>query len=327
MGKKWAVVIVAVVCLGVAGCRSSEEGRSASDRADAPTFSLSSSADGGDASRSGDELNAASASDRGDRGAARSRDAAETDEADAVEEVVAASDVDVDDDDRAVVEGSGQATKQARSEQAIVEIAPGLRVDRSSRAVFIDGWVATDAGFLEQVVCLTGTRDHESLVATEVSPSAVHAALLLAGFEPGSPGRWQLQGSIVERIAPTGDALEVDVLWTDDDGRSREATAESWIVDFNDGDPFPRSRFIFGGSELRENTPAMVRLYGEGEHYVADMNGSIIGLVTFGDEPIGLESVIADQVGVDAAEWTAHTGVMPEAGTDVTVRVRAWSGG
>ena len=53
--------------------------------------------------------------------------------------------------------------------------------------------VCLDAGWLEQIACSPGTREHEALVVVEIPPSDVHAALLSAGFEPGSPGRWSYE--------------------------------------------------------------------------------------------------------------------------------------
>ena len=47
--------------------------------------------------------------------------------------------------------------------------------------------IACNSGWLEQVACMVGTREHESLVVVEAKPSEVHAALLLLGLEPGTP--------------------------------------------------------------------------------------------------------------------------------------------
>ncbi len=64
---------------------------------------------------------------------------------------------------------------------------------------------------------------------------------------------------------------------------------------------------------------------GEGEHYVADYSGSIIGLVTFGDEVIGFSEVIADQAAVQEPEWIVDTDRVPPIGTEVTVVIRRFT--
>ena len=58
---------------------------------------------------------------------------------------------------------------------------------------------------------------------------------------------------------------------------------------------------------------------GPGEHYVADESGSIIGLVTFGDEVIGFSRVLADQDAVQEPEWEVNTAAIPPMGTSVTL--------
>ncbi|MBU3683271.1 MAG: hypothetical protein FGM39_04540 [Phycisphaerales bacterium] len=69
---------------------------------------------------------------------------------------------------------------------------------------------------------------------------------------------------------------------------------------------------------MRPNTPSM----GPGEHYGADRTGSIVGIVTFGDEAIACDEVISDQSEVDAPQWQARTERMPEPGTRVKLVIR-----
>jgi hypothetical protein len=66
---------------------------------------------------------------------------------------------------------------------------------------------------------------------------------------------------------------------------------------------------------------------GPGEHYVADRTGSIVGLVTFGDEVIAYDEVLSDKVDVDAPEWQANTAVMPAPGTRVQLVIRPRAAG
>jgi hypothetical protein len=55
------------------------------------------------------------------------------------------------------------------------------------------------------------------------------------------------------------------------------------------------------------------------------MTGSIIGLVTFGDEVIGLSHVISDQAAIHEPEWEVNPERVPPIGTEVTVVLRRWS--
>jgi hypothetical protein len=61
---------------------------------------------------------------------------------------------------------------------------------------------------------------------------------------------------------------------------------------------------------------------GPGEHYVADRTGSVVGIVTFGDETMACTSVLSDQAELDAPEWQANSERMPEPGTRVELLIR-----
>ena len=201
-----------------------------------------------------------------------------------------------------------------------VQIAAGLTVDRRRDEVRLVARVACDRGFLEQLVCLEGTREHESLLSTAVAPSAVHAGLLMLGLEPGHPGRWSMtDDGGVSILKPEGPHIEALVR------RIRGATvAETPLRDWvagPDGSAFT-APLVFAGSEIRPNPPSLARIRGPGEHYVADLTGSLIGLVTFGDEVIAPTSVQPDRTDVSAPIHSARSGVVPGAGSVVTLILR-----
>jgi hypothetical protein len=206
----------------------------------------------------------------------------------------------------------------APADAAPVTLGKGLVVDRLSGEVRMDCQVAMEHGWLEQAVCLAGTREHESLLATEVAPSRLHAALLLLGLEPGAPGSWREvpkgDAFAVERIPPRGPRLDLLVRVA---GRP-DAPLDAWIHDPVANRAFPAQPWIFGGSVMRPNRPPE-----PGQHYVADRTGSVVGIVTFGDEVIGCADVFADRTEIDAASWQARTEAMPPAGTPVVLVIRA----
>lgn len=197
-----------------------------------------------------------------------------------------------------------------------VAVAPGVEADRASREVRVKATVACDRGWLEQAVCRAGTRDHESLLSVEAPPSAIHAALLLLGLEPGAPGSWrEAPGTAdgVERVPPRGPSVE---LWV---RSSRgEVPLSSWIHDPVHGARFDAQPWLFAGSTVRPNTRSM----GPGEHFVADRTGSVVGLVTFGDELIAYREVLPDRAEVAAPQWQARTEAMPPYGEPVLLIVR-----
>jgi hypothetical protein len=226
-----------------------------------------------------------------------------------------------------------QTTQQEQSslipQQAPLQIGPDIRVDRRKSEVIIRAQIASRNGFLEQLVCKAGTREHESLLAVEAAPKMIHAALLAAGFTPGSPGAWtetqpDASGkSVVNFQQPTGSKVELLVRW-DDDGRMNECALCEWVrgVSRNNSSTspivFPCNRFVFAGSHIRPNPKSL----GPGEHYVADYTGSVVGLVTFGDEVIAFEEVIPDRVDVAPAMWESWSDRIPVEGTPIELIFR-----
>jgi hypothetical protein len=195
-----------------------------------------------------------------------------------------------------------------------------------SSSIEITAWTCLEEGLLEQIACSPQTREHESLLVVKAKPSQVHAALLLAGFEPGSPGRWTYDEGRLGTIDPTGQKLSVGVRYADSLGEQHEHAVGRWIRNANPtSDPasaeFPDQPWVFGGSKIISNPEQM----GLGEHYVADMSGSLIGLVTFGDEVIGFSRVLADQESVQAPLWEVNSMTVPPAETQATIILRRWT--
>lgn len=202
---------------------------------------------------------------------------------------------------------------------APVRLPSGILVDRVAHRIEVPAHVAQNDGFLEQVACALDSREHESLVVIDCKASDVHAALLLAGGVPGRPGRWNADGERVTVEPPTGSGLRVRVralrgAGEQPAGEPVERDIAEWIRGRN-GAAFT-GRWVFGGSRFAPNPVSWKR---SGEHYVADFSGSIVGLVTFGDETVGATTVIPDLVDFEAANWEAWTERMPPSGTPATL--------
>lgn len=215
------------------------------------------------------------------------------------------------------------------------EVFPHVRIDRDARLVEFDAVVpinahATDGSvvFLEAIACRPDTKEHESLAMTRALASHVHAALLLLGLKPGTPGRWEWEGTAARAVPPTGPALRVALAWTDADGTNHEHDACDLIVrrdpNATAASPttlahtlradFADAPFVFAGSRF------VVR---EGrEWYDADGSGLVIGLHTFGGETIALAHTMHHEAEIEEPEWIARADLLPIRGTPVVVRVR-----
>ncbi len=208
---------------------------------------------------------------------------------------------------------------------SVIELAPGLHLNRARNEVIIRAQVAARIGWMEQIVCKAGTREHESLLVVEVAPRLIHAALLMLGCEPGTPGSWQEVLSEPSATAdatptcvlnpPTGSPLDIRVRFMRGEERVDISVSEWLRSESATGESiaFASDRFVFAGSHTRPNPPSL----GPGEHYVADYTGSVVGLVTFGDEVIAFADVIPDRIEISPALWEAYTERIPAEGTEV----------
>jgi len=207
---------------------------------------------------------------------------------------------------------------------------PEISVDLENNHIDIKGFVSLNKGFLEQLVCSVGTRDHETLIVTYARPSHIHAALILLSQQPGKPGRWYLKqipnttdntdpnnaGPQYQYMVdpPTGSPIAVTVRYTDDTGKTIDVPIQNWIREYHTEISLPADPWVFAGSRMARN-------FRDELVYVADAEGSIMGLVTFGDELLAWTRVLPDEVGIYPAEWEANTPVMPKIETPVTLRL------
>lgn len=207
---------------------------------------------------------------------------------------------------------------EAPQSDGLTELAPGLRIDASAGIVEFDGRVSPmitgavhgrDRFLLEQFVCLAGTKDHESVVVTDVKPSAIHAALLAAGATAGKPVTWVTDADAIRVVPPTGTAVLVEFLVGD--GGPQDARA--WVVDADSGEPLTGGGWVFAGSTVKPSR--------DGVFYEADAAGTLVGLAGFGSETIAWIDPISDQEEEGDLRWVASDAAMAHAGEAVRVRV------
>ena len=199
-----------------------------------------------------------------------------------------------------------------------VHLANGLSINQSAGEVMVHGKVAIRQGFLEQLVCFKGTREHESLIVVNVAASHIHAALLAVGAHAGHPGIWSRDKSTANDLKlepPAGDLVSVRVEYVSD-GITRRNDLGEWIEDARHQDQF-KSIFVFAGSHFEPDGRG-------GQRYTADVTGSTVGLVTFGDELIAYAQVIPDQAEISRPRWQAHTALIPLEGSDVVLILKPY---
>jgi hypothetical protein len=198
------------------------------------------------------------------------------------------------------------------------EVFPHVRVDAKAGVLEFDAIVSIDAHdpkkpsvYLETLACIADSKEYESLVVTKAKPSHVHAALLLMGLSPGTPGRWVWQGDAIRGIPPKGPRVKVRMVVS---GREtppgewvRDLTTNTRMSDLQDGD-----EFVFAGSVMAGAA--------DKAHYKADVEGCLVGLTTFGSETIAWTRMSNPESGTEAPHWVADPS-LPNFGEPVVVRV------
>lgn len=202
---------------------------------------------------------------------------------------------------------------------ALNELLPGLWIREG--VVEFEGMVAinchhpeTPEVFLEMLVTAPDSREHESLVLSSIQPSALHAGLLAAGAEQGSPQTRDTKNIV---HSAHGDKVIVSVAIISQTNGDRTigdfVAIESWVVHLQraqslDTDP-KWGGLVFAGSVLDQSG------------YHADHDGTLISLASFGNEVIAPTWLVSHQAELDEPVWIANTDTVPLKDTPVRIRL------
>lgn len=204
---------------------------------------------------------------------------------------------------------SVETVQAASSKIPPIRLKDGVVVDRDEGRVVVPAVVSLEQGWLEVIACITGTREHESIVVTDATPSVIHAGLLLAGASPGRPGGYDPVTGMP--VPPEGDGVDVLLRWIDPEDGSEKRCAITELID--SVTRVEELEYVFAGSRVAPNPPSL----GPGEHYVADYAGTVVGLATFGDELIAAREVRSPEESIDPPAWKIRHGMLPPEGTKV----------
>lgn len=184
-------------------------------------------------------------------------------------------------------EGAVQLSKKGR-----------LWVDKKGGQVFVDGYVAMTRGMLEMFACPAGTKEHESVVAVLARSRDVHTALLAVGAQSGTPVKY-----VPKFVPPTGQAIQIWVMWFDKEGKLHKKDAREWI--FKTGTKKTmQENWVFAGSQFWKD-PAT----GE-SHYEAD-SGDMICVSNFGSAMLDVP-VLSSKENASLQYSAAEGNVPPE---------------
>ena len=192
------------------------------------------------------------------------------------------------------------------------QVMPHLTVDRQSGWVDVEARVVLrEAGWLELLACTPTTRTHESILAVHALPSHIHLALMMLGIEPGQPMQWLHDGDEPQVELPRGPLIAVSIL-VSQDGNEVEIPANQWIVDQKTGQLMANNLWLFTGSFMYEQADM--------PPYQADVSGSVVSIVNFGDDMLARATDLTNRT--DDRAWSPNTEAIPDVGTDVVLRLR-----
>lgn len=191
-------------------------------------------------------------------------------------------------------------------------ILPHLRIDRDARTIDIDARVVLREGkWIELIACSPGSREHESLVVALAKPSHIHLALLTLGLTPGDPMTSEKTPDGFRVHPPTGPAVAVSFI-IQEGGQTREVPVNQWVVQQKTGEVMAGNHFLFTGSNFVT--------YEDKQVYMADLNGTVVSLVNFGEDLLTRDTEMTNHS--DNQAWNANTPVIPPLGTKITLRLR-----
>jgi hypothetical protein len=221
------------------------------------------------------------------------------------------------------------ATQTARKKVKL----PGLVINFQENCVDLEATVCLDEGMLELIACTKETKEHESIVVVHARPMHIHTALLLLGVQSGNPAMRRPIGEGGTRwvdIPPRGAPVDVHLVFTNKQGKAVEHPIGDFVARSDENpdvlvgaeegdahqddkdDTFPKT-FLFAGSLLVGDGPGP-------RTYLADQSGSVISIVTFGDELLCLPGIH----GMDnnSLIWQVDATKLPRVGSKVTLRLR-----
>jgi hypothetical protein len=182
-----------------------------------------------------------------------------------------------------------------------------LWFDPAGKRLVLRAKVCLREGYLEHLLCMSQSKEHESILATAAPARAIHAGLLLTGAEPGHPVRFEPKFA-----PPAGTPIHIELAWTDAAGTPRTANAREWVKDEKTKAGLATD-WVFAGSLFFEDPTTKKAVYGaEGGDYVtvANFMGAILDL------PFASS---ADDLN---RSFLAFTERIPPRGTPVTLTLR-----
>jgi hypothetical protein len=176
---------------------------------------------------------------------------------------------------------------------------PHIEFDARTKQVRVECEMLGCNAPLEFFCCVKGTNDYESMIRSEVKPSALHFALLAVGLQSGEPVHFS--EATQKWLPPHGPPLQITMEYQKE-GKTVTDPAWRWIRDVHTKKTAPPFTWVFCGS----------RTLPDGK-YAADMTGYLVSVVNFDLTVVDVPELASSSN--ETLEWERNPDVTPKAGT------------
>ncbi len=185
------------------------------------------------------------------------------------------------------------------------------KTKEGTRKVHLIAEVCLRRGILEEFLCKSITKEHESILHVDLDGRLIHAALLATGAKPGSPAKFYNPKTMEAEYTPaTGTPIRISLTYYKD-GQLKTAKAQEWIKDQQTKKELEVD-WVFAGSRLVKAPDDP-----EGTEFYTANNGDFFSVSNFPDSLLDLP--IKSSKDDAQRNFEAFTERIPAEGTKVIV--------
>lgn len=176
-------------------------------------------------------------------------------------------------------------------------------VNADRNAAILIGSICLREGLLELFACRTNSKEHESIIAIDVRPHLIHAALLVIGATQGSPARFD---PIFE--PPKGELIDIEVRW-EANGKIQKIKSQEMIREVQSQKEMS-CQWVFTGGLFANDSKGK-------RFYLADISGEIFGVSNFPGSVLDVPFESSSEN--ELLYYEPNTEKIPPIGTPVTL--------
>jgi len=180
---------------------------------------------------------------------------------------------------------------------------PHVQIDVKNKQIRVECQAVDVKAPLEFFCVLRGGPEHETVLRTQVRPSAIHFGLLALGLTPGEPAHY-VQATDTW-YPPTGPGLKIDCEF-ERNGVKTTVPAYRMMRSMKTHAEMPPVAWVFDGSRVMPDGT-----------YACDITGYVVSIVNFDLTMIDVPELASNAN--ETLEWECNPDVCPPKGAEVTM--------